>query len=59
MPQLNLYIPDDLAELVRREVETEWPIDYFETVIGGWVCEPLQRAPQGVAETRESFAPGD
>jgi|CXWK01.1.fsa_nt_gi hypothetical protein len=78
MPQLNLYVPDDLAEriryaaeaadlsvsrylaeLVRREVETEWPVGYFETVVGGWAGEPLERAPQGVAEIREPFAPGE
>ena len=78
MPQMNLYIPDDLAErirraanaadlsvsrylaeLVRREVETEWPADYFETVIGGWAGAPLERASQGVAETRELFASGE
>lgn len=78
MPQLNLYVPDELAErihraadaadlsvsrylaeLVRRDVETAWPVGYFENVIGGWAGEPLERAPQGVAETRELFALGD
>jgi hypothetical protein len=78
MPQLNLYVPDELAErvrqaaeaadlsvsrylaeLVRREMETEWPTDYFESVVGGWVGEPLERAPQGEAEIRDSFEPGE
>ena len=77
MPQLNLYVNDELAErirhaaedaqlsisrylaeLIRREVETEWPEGYFTDVIGGWVGEPLERAPQGDFEAREGFQTG-
>lgn len=75
MPQLHLYVDDELAEhihraagetglsvsrylaeVIRREVVTEWPDDFFEAVIGGWVGEPLERTPQGEAELREPFA---
>lgn len=78
MPQLHLYVNDELAErirraadetglsvsryladVIRREVVTEWPDDYFEAVIGGWVGEPLERSPQGTAETREPFSPAE
>ena len=45
-------------ELIRREVETEWPEGYFTDVIGGWVGEPLERAPQGDFEAREEFQTG-
>jgi hypothetical protein len=78
MPQLNLYVNDELAErvrkaadeadlsvsrylaeLVQREIETEWPAGFFESVVGGWQGEPLERAPQGEYEARETFAPGE
>jgi hypothetical protein len=78
MPQLNLYVNDELAErirkaaddadlsvsrylaeLVQREIATEWPADFFESVVGGWQGEPLERAPQGEYEPRETFAPGN
>lgn len=74
MPQLNLYVNEDLAErvrraaeqadmsvsrylaeLIRREVETDWPAGFFESVAGGWQGEPLVRAPQGVYEPREAL----
>lgn len=75
MPQLNLYVNDELAErirhaaseadlsvsrylaeVVRRAVETEWPDNFFEEVIGGWQGEPLIRAAQGEYEEREPLA---
>ena len=44
-----------LAELVKREVGTEWPQGFFEQVVGGWQGEPLERSPQGAFETRETL----
>lgn len=77
MPQLNLYVNDELAErirreadaadmsvsrylaeLIRREVSGDWPEGFFEDVAGGWHGEPLERAPQGVAEDRVQLEPG-
>jgi hypothetical protein len=74
MPQLHLYVSDDLAaeverrarkrglsvsrylaEVVRREVVTEWPRDFFDKVVGGWVGEPLERSYQGEPEARENL----
>ena len=74
MPQLNLYVPDDLAEriryaaeaadlsvsrylaeLVRREVETEWPVGYFETVVGGWAGEPLELSLIHISEPTRPY----
>jgi hypothetical protein len=74
MPQLNLYVNDELAErihrraeeadlsvsrylaqLVRRELETEWPDSFFESVVGGWQGEPLVRLPEGEFEEREKL----
>ncbi len=40
-----------LALLVEREVETQWPENYFE-IFGSWQGEPLERADQGSYETR-------
>lgn len=74
MPQLHLYIPDSvadevkrrakaagmstsryLAEIVTREVASEWPERFFVDVVGGWQGTPLQRAPQGDPESRETL----
>jgi hypothetical protein len=76
MPQLHLYIPDELAEriqrqaqsanlsvsrylaeLVQREVVTDWPEGYFEEVVGGWQGGALERPPQGMLEQRELLEP--
>lgn len=72
MPQLHLYVPDDvatelrrrakergktlssyLADVVRREIATGWPEDFFERVVGGWSGEPLRRPRQGKLEVRD------
>ena len=71
MPQLHLYLPESvaneirrrakalgvsvskyLADLVRREIDGEWPDGFFDEVAGGWVGEPPGRPPQGDAEER-------
>ena len=44
-----------LADLVTREVADEWPSGFFEEVIGGWVGEPLDRAPDLPWKEREAF----
>ena len=76
MPQLHLYVSNDLAKkiqqeaqavdmsisrylanLVEREVGTDWPERFFEEVIGGWLGDPLQCPPQGEFENREFLDP--
>ena len=32
-----------LANMVKRDIGAGWPEQFFETVIGGWQGEPLQR----------------
>ncbi len=45
-----------LARLVRKDISSGWPKDYFEQVFGGWEGgEPLKRPHQGTYETREEF----
>ncbi|MCU0610796.1 MAG: hypothetical protein MUE60_03285 [Candidatus Eisenbacteria bacterium] len=44
-----------LADLVSREVPTEWPDWFFIDVAGGWQGERLERSAQGVAEHRDSL----
>ena len=44
-----------LADLVRREVTSGWPVGYFEAVAGGWVGEALERPDQGSYELREEL----
>lgn len=48
-----------IAELVTREIGSEWPEGYFKEVIGGWVGEPPERPSQGDFEFRESFETRD
>jgi hypothetical protein len=44
-----------LAGVVARELGGDWPKAYFDEIVGGWQGEPLRRAPQGKAETRETL----
>jgi hypothetical protein len=44
-----------LADLVRREMASGWPVGYFQQVAGGWVGEPLERPDQGSYELREEL----
>lgn len=46
-----------LANLVKREVITDWPERFFEEVVGGWMGDPLQRPSQGEFENREELNP--
>lgn len=76
MPQLHLYIPDKvadevkrraqasglstsryLAEIIKREVSSGWPEDFFADIVGGWQGEPLERAPQGHQDGRDFLQP--
>ena len=50
----HLSVSRYLAELVKREVEDQWPEDYFDH-FGKWQGEPLERPIQGVSERRETF----
>ena len=51
----GLSVSRYLAEVVRRDIVTEWPREFFDTIVGGWVGEPLERPPQGELETRRDF----
>ena len=51
----GMSVSQYLAELVRREIGTGWPEDFFETIIGGWKGDPLQRPPQGDLEDRDEL----
>lgn len=44
-----------LAELVTREVASDWPGGYFDGVVGGWKGRPLRRAAQGRFEKRDTL----
>lgn len=44
-----------LADVVTREVADEWPPGFFQAVIGGWVGEPLERAPDLPWKERNAF----
>lgn len=50
---LGMTVSGYLAELVMREVASDWPPGYFDAVVGGWEGKPLRRPPQGRFERRE------
>ena len=50
----HLSVSKYLAELVKKEVASEWPENYFE-LFGSWEGGPLERPSQGEMEKRESF----
>ena len=51
----GLSVSRYLARLVRRELGTGWPKDFFKKVVGGWKGEPLERPSQGELENREGM----
>jgi hypothetical protein len=53
----NMSVSRYLASLVKREVISGWPDDFFDKVVGGWQGVPLERLPQGEYEHRESIDP--
>jgi hypothetical protein len=72
MPQLHLYVSDEvaaeisrraeaaqmsvsryLAQLVRERTSTEWPAGWFDTVVGAWRGDPLERPAHLQLESRE------
>jgi len=54
----GLSVSKYLARLLARELGPGWPEDYFERVLGSWKGDPLERAPQGELEDRESLSGG-
>jgi len=50
--QARLPVSRYLGELVKREIGTQWPKNYFEFILGGWQGEPLRRDPEGGFEKR-------
>lgn len=50
--RLGLSVSRYLAQLVKKEIGEGWPDGYFESVVGGWQGEPLERPPQGTPERR-------
>lgn len=52
--QAHLSVSKYIAEIAKREVEDQWPKNYFE-LFGSWQGEELKRAEQGSFEEREPF----
>lgn len=51
----GLSVSRYLAEVVAKEIRSEWPVGFFERVVGAWAGTPLERAPQGEPERREAL----
>jgi len=52
--EAKLPVSKYLALLVQKEVEQQWPEDYFDC-FGAWQGEKLEREAQGDYETRADF----
>jgi len=52
---LGVSVSRYLGQLVRREVGSEWPVGWFDEVVGAWKGEPLERPDQGRYETRDEL----
>lgn len=50
----HLSVSKYLALLVKREVESSWPDNYFQC-FGGWQGDELKRPEQGDFEQRQTF----
>jgi hypothetical protein len=53
--QAHVPVSRFLAELVKREVENEWPEGYFETISGQWQGNPSSRDPDSKFEVRSDL----
>ena len=49
----GLSISQYLAEVVKKDLQPQWPADFFEKVVGGWQGELLERAEQGAFDVRD------
>ena len=52
--QAHLSVSKYLALLVKHEVDSQWPANYFE-IFGSWQGETLKRPAQNDYEQREDF----
>ena len=50
----HLSISKYLALLIQKDINTEWPDDFFD-LYGSWEGNTLQRDAQGNYESREAF----
>jgi len=49
--QAHISLSKYLAELIKKDIGTDWPEDFFE-LFGAWEGEPLSRGEQGTYEQR-------
>lgn len=50
----HLSVSRYLAELIKKEIVSEWPEDYFG-LFGSWEGDTLERPEQGSYEKRQEF----
>ena len=51
----GISVSQFLAQLVKKELGTGRPPNFFEDTFGSWKGAPLTRGPQGSFEKREEF----
>jgi len=50
----HLTVSKYMAELAKKEVENQWPDEYFE-IFGQWQGPSLERPEQGQYELKDAF----
>jgi len=53
--QSHLSVSKYLAKLVKKDISSSWPDEYFEQVFGQWEGKPLHRPEQGEYESRDGL----
>ena len=53
--QAHLPVSRYLVEIISREIDTEWPENYFSGIGGGWRGQELKREPEGAIDSRLDF----
>lgn len=52
--QAHLSVSKYLAKLIKNEIISQWPEDYFE-LFGSWEGDPFELPKQGIYEKREEL----
>jgi len=50
--QAHLSVSKYLATLIKKDLDNQWPKDYFD-LYGSWEGEKIQRPEQGEVEARD------
>lgn len=55
LEKVSIIPADKLSLLLGESINSGWPNDFFEKIVGGWQGDELKRGPQGKYEQRDDF----